>query len=208
VNFPGEVDFVSQDPRRQRTRQALTDAVLELAAASPVHRISVNELTKKAGVDRTTFYNHAATPEALLQVILTAEIEAAYQGFRRDLEQSSLSAFALQEQGFRKVLQHIVDRQSIYRLSLHNGDGNLVQAVIGSQFAEAAREMLDENLYLFDPPVELSEFDKMFAARSVAGAMVGGITAWLIYDGELDIDRFIDSFHLFFPDWFTMASAK
>lgn len=198
----------SEDPRWQRTRQALTTSVLELAAEHPIRQISVNQLTKHAGVDRTTFYNHAGSPEALLQAILTTEVEQVYLRFRQEFDEHSLSPYELQEKAFRQILTHVIARQEIYRSSLHNGAGNLVQTVIGTHFTSAAREMLDEDLYPFEPPIVLDEFRKEFASRSVSAGMVGGITAWLLGDDELDIDRFIDSFHLFLPAWFTMADSR
>lgn len=206
-----EISFetsASGDPRWQRTRQALSRAVLKLAAEHPIRQISVNQLTKEAGVDRSTFYNHAASPEALLQAILTTEVEGVYQQFRREFDKHSHSPYDLQEQGLRGVLAHIVARQAIYRSSLHNGAGNLVQSVIGTQFTSATREMLDEGLYPFDTPLTPTEFEKEFAARSVSAGMVGGITAWLLGDDDLSIDCFTHSFHLFLPSWFTMVNAK
>lgn len=196
------------DPRWRRTRQALDAAALELAAAHPIRQISVNELTKRAGVDRSTFYNHAASPDALLQAILTSELEGVYQRFRKEFAANHMSPGELQEQAFREILRHVIARQAIYTSSLHNGDGNLVQSVIGAHFTGAAREMLNENLYPQDPPFKTTAFEREFAARSASAAAVGGIVAWLIQDGELNIDEFIDSFQRFLPNWFTMTSQK
>ena len=40
------------------TRQALIDAFCLLHATQPVDKITISQLTKKAGVDRTTFYQY------------------------------------------------------------------------------------------------------------------------------------------------------
>ncbi|MFT4305577.1 MAG: helix-turn-helix domain-containing protein, partial [Microbacterium sp.] len=58
------------DPRRQRTRERLRGAVLELAAAKPIERVTVAELARAAGVMRDTVYRHTPGPVELLAEVL------------------------------------------------------------------------------------------------------------------------------------------
>ncbi|WP_106498398.1 TetR/AcrR family transcriptional regulator [Lentibacillus sp. Marseille-P4043] len=46
------------DPRIIRTRQLLRNAFIELLQEMDIEKISVNSLTKRAGVNRVTFYLH------------------------------------------------------------------------------------------------------------------------------------------------------
>ena len=48
----------SQDRRARRTRAALHAALLELIAERPLNRIAVSDITKRANVNRSTFYEH------------------------------------------------------------------------------------------------------------------------------------------------------
>ncbi|GAB2832207.1 hypothetical protein GCM10022221_33880 [Actinocorallia aurea] len=45
-------------PRAQRTRARLQDALLDLVASRDLDQISVSDVTKRAGVNRSTFYEH------------------------------------------------------------------------------------------------------------------------------------------------------
>ncbi len=50
------------DARIEKTREKLMKALSELSQTQPVERISVSELCKKAGVNRTTFYKYYHVP--------------------------------------------------------------------------------------------------------------------------------------------------
>src|SRR3546814_11082417 len=65
----------SEDPRVERTRARLAEAVLALAAERDITTASVSELTRRAGVNRSTFYAHADTPVELLTRVLAAELD-------------------------------------------------------------------------------------------------------------------------------------
>lgn len=195
------------DPRWTRSRNALREAVLELAATQPVSKISVRSLTKQAGVDRSTFYNHAATPQELLQDILREEIDELYDAFLIDLATSQDAPHQVQERAFRTVLQHLKIRAEIYRASLLNDGNDLVMRVIGVQFVEKAQDMFNEHNYPIERAAEVTEFERDFGSRVAALGMVGGITTWLLEDPALDEDTFVSSYYRFMPNWFTMINA-
>lgn len=46
------------DPRTRRSRSALETALRELVAERDLSQIPVSDLTKRAGVNRSTFYEH------------------------------------------------------------------------------------------------------------------------------------------------------
>lgn len=50
------------DPRYVRVRAQLNDAALRLALAKPADAITVAELSREAGISRTTFYQHGDSP--------------------------------------------------------------------------------------------------------------------------------------------------
>lgn len=195
------------DPRWTRSRNALREAVLELAATQPVSEISVRSLTKQAGVDRSTFYNHAASPQELLRDILREEIDDIYNAFVHDFAESRHAPHEAQERGFRAVLSHLKSRADIYRASLLNDGNDLVMRVIGVQFVEKAQDMFNEHNYPIERAAEVTEFERDFGSRVAALGMVGGITSWLLEDPALDEDTFVSSYYRFMPNWFTMINA-
>lgn len=52
------------------SRSLLHEALLQLLKKKPLNKITVQELCKKAGVNRTTFYNHYETPDDILREIV------------------------------------------------------------------------------------------------------------------------------------------
>ena len=63
---------VSRQERKQRTRQALLDAALELLADRGFASLSLREVTKRAGIVPTAFYRHFTSMDEL-GVALVAE---------------------------------------------------------------------------------------------------------------------------------------
>lgn len=198
----------SEDPRWLRSRKALTEAVLELASEHPIHLITVNTVTKRAGIDRTTFYNHAESPEALLSTTLRDELDDLFDRFHNTLKSQQRTPQEAQEQGIRTILEHVARRRAIYRASLRNGNDNLLQSVIGAHLAKKAMVLLEESFYQFRDGAKLDAFGRQFAARGVAWGMVGTLTTWLRESPDLDADLFIENYRVLFPDWFTMANLE
>ena len=70
------MDEAELDPRQCRTRAALAAAVLALAAERGIDALSVTEITARAGVHRSTFYQHASSPLDLVKSTLARELDA------------------------------------------------------------------------------------------------------------------------------------
>ena len=54
--------------------QLLADSFKELAQAIPIEKITIKQITDKAGVIRPTFYNHFQDKYELLEWILRTEV--------------------------------------------------------------------------------------------------------------------------------------
>ena len=55
-----------ENQRIMLTKQLLQNAILQLLKRVPLHDISIRELCKEAGINRTTFYNHYGSQYDLL----------------------------------------------------------------------------------------------------------------------------------------------
>ena len=51
-------DFDGFDRRKKKTHIAIQNAFIELLEEKPINDITVSELTKRADVNRTTYYNN------------------------------------------------------------------------------------------------------------------------------------------------------
>lgn len=58
------------DPRVERTQRAIKDAFRELVCEKDAGRITVKEITERAGINRKTFYLHFETIETLYSSVL------------------------------------------------------------------------------------------------------------------------------------------
>jgi AcrR family transcriptional regulator len=72
------------DPRVRRTRSMLGQALTDVLAQKNFQTVSVQDITEKAGVNRTTFYLHFPDKFALLDYNIS-------QMFRQELERRMLS---------------------------------------------------------------------------------------------------------------------
>jgi len=66
----------SEDRRVQRSRKALTDACMALVIERPYDEITVADIAEKAGVGRSTFYEHYPNKDELLRASLIGAFTA------------------------------------------------------------------------------------------------------------------------------------
>lgn len=62
------------DPRAEYTKKIIQDAFLDLLREKPFTQITVTELVKKAGINRTTFYKHYLDVQDLLGKIENGQL--------------------------------------------------------------------------------------------------------------------------------------
>jgi len=65
----------SLDPRAIRSRTAIHKAFTELMRTKPYQKITITDITGKAGIARHTFYNHYQTKAALLDNLVDSILE-------------------------------------------------------------------------------------------------------------------------------------
>ena len=77
----------------------LADSLKELAASKPIEKITIKEITDKAGVIRPTFYNHFQDKYELLEWIVQNELITPMEPFlkRRMLKESMSYALTSME---------------------------------------------------------------------------------------------------------------
>src|SRR5690606_15118949 len=65
------------DPRIARTRRSLQEALFELARERGLDEISVADIAERAGVNRSSFYQHYSDKDTLLADAIDAVVEEA-----------------------------------------------------------------------------------------------------------------------------------
>ena len=169
------------DPRILRSRSALEETLRALIAERDLSQISVSDLTKRAGVDRSTFYEHYSGVDDLAASACTAVFEqllAALAGpiSRRKSGEEGKANLAV-------LFEHVAEHAALYK-ALLGADGSarvidhlLQRITLG---AHAARRPSGA---LADPLTgELVQIPYHPFAVFVAGAIIGTIIDWLRRD--------------------------
>ncbi len=161
-----------QDPRVIRTRSLLLEALMSLAETKPFSKLSVTEITAKAGLDRSTFYLHYEGIHALLEDVaahLFDELrETIYGGVQFDFRQEPKDV----ERYVVMVFAHLELHQKFYKSMLgKHGD---------PYFKELFQGLLSE--LLFEPIADGSTGQANNSAAELTlrfyTAGFSGIAAW------------------------------
>lgn len=148
-----------EDPRRRRTREDLLAAFFSLALTRRYHEIRVADVLSRAGVSRSTFYEHFRNKDALLS--------ASLEGPFRIL--ATLVTAQPDAGGVQAILEHFLENRALAR-SLFQGNAlRIVRATLVAHVEAALGREQRSRLRL---PARL-------AAHSLADGMFSPINAWL-----------------------------
>ena len=180
----------SSDPRALRTRQKLVDAFHAAVADADPAAMSVASLTRAAGVNRTSFYSHFATPEDLaihalsdlLDVVGDADIlMPAQEASRRALED---------------IVGFVHERRDSYARVLGPGAAPRLLMAVTEAFTERTVASL-ERIGTRPPGADLR-----VTARFLAGGVLGVIGTWLSDDqSRWTPDELVEALTHCLPRW-------
>ena len=156
------------DPRVARTRASLQHALLSLAQEGGLDAVSVGTITDRAGVNRSTFYQHYDDKDTLLADALEAAMSELGDSFSGELGADGIPV------EFHGYLEHVRDNADVYREVL----GDRGSAVVMSRLRRRLDTLIvgsitaaPENPYAGVP------LDVVSAGLS--GAALGVVGAWL-----------------------------
>ncbi|WP_285037841.1 TetR/AcrR family transcriptional regulator [Plantibacter sp. ME-Dv--P-095] len=192
------------DARQRRTRARLAKTILELAAKRPTSEMSVSEIAARAGINRSTFYQHAAAPCELLESVLAEELT--------ELSVTHLATVSADDAPAAIVrltvatLRHIDDRADIYRVGLDDDViGASLQPMLNRIFTATILDIFDRGAISLPHEESLSpEQRDVFirsAANFVSAGFVGASRVWLDTPGPRDIEGFLQLTGELLPSW-------
>jgi AcrR family transcriptional regulator len=157
------------DPRITRTRGRLQDALFELAAERGLDNVTVIDIAKRAGVNRTTFYLHYSDPETLLADAIDAVAERAGAG----LPVIDIAAEEPPEQ-LIEFLAHADQNADLYRLVFTEPGYGVALSRLRSRLVSLIEDRME--LGIVPPPVGIPP---QILAAAIGGSILGVIGAWL-----------------------------
>lgn len=163
------------DRRILRTRNTLRAALLELIAEGSYERLSVHDITERAGIGRATFYLHYTDKERLL---LDAIEHVVAELTEQMAELASIPLPQRAQAMAERMFTHMAENKAIYRtLMSENGVASLPLRVRNLTATAIVRDLSSAFPTLTGAPTRLEAL-----AQHTAGALLALAEWWLRND--------------------------
>jgi AcrR family transcriptional regulator len=158
------------DRRIQRTRQLLQDALFQLLTERGYEEITIQDITEKANLGRTTFYLHYRDKEELLR----ASVKSLIHELQLNVEPDECEENAYLLKSIR-IFQHVERRQKLYQSLLRETGPVNMGDLLRTYFAEQFHQ------YFLEPKNHgnLPSWNNNLIAAHAAGSLFGLISWWL-----------------------------
>jgi AcrR family transcriptional regulator len=192
----------SADPRAIRTREKLIDAFRRLAQAADPGDITVAALTKAAGVHRSVFYKHFASPEDLAIHMLSdlfGVISSADVVIRSEF---AVSGFEASRRAMTDIVRFVGTRRHLYAPLLGSNAPAAAVRRITDAFAELTVRALEQ---MTSRPASV---DPQVVSRFLAHGVLGVVGRWLDDPhSPLSDDEVVEQLIICFPSWLTAETT-
>jgi AcrR family transcriptional regulator len=156
------VEKETRDKRTQKTRQALLGAFFGLVLERRYDEIKVADILERAGVGRSTFYEHFSSKDAILASSLKGPFEVLADSTRRPDNTSQLTA----------LLEHFWENRALARGIFQGAVRRKTTAVLVGLIEQRMKiDGVDKAVALIIP--------LRLAAIQLAEGMLAPTTAWL-----------------------------
>lgn len=166
------------DRRVNRTRRQLREALLALVMEEGYDAVTVEEITDRADLGRTTFYLHYRDKEDLLM----ESIETIADDLRIQVDEYiHLSGTdANSPNPILLIFQHAADHAPLYRVILRGGAANSVLSRMREMLSDAALEFFEQRFgSLKNPPATTLRVPLDVVVHAFAASMLAMMTWWL-----------------------------
>jgi AcrR family transcriptional regulator len=170
------------DRRVSRTRHALREALLFLMEEQDYNVITVEEITARADLGRTTFYLHYRDKEDLLLEELVDLVHELTQQIAR-ISITQWQAEKLPQPPILMIFQHVAANEKMYRLILEGEGISKVTERLCSIFEEAVIRFSQTEGEVQEMLLK-SEVSMNFLASYFAGALLT-TTGWWLKQGSV-----------------------
>ncbi|CAM3493261.1 TetR/AcrR family transcriptional regulator [Isoptericola cucumis] len=203
------------DKRVERTAEALRTAVLELAAEQDVATLTASAVAARAGINRATFYDHAAGPAELLARALATELDAIHDEFVAHVREiaghaTRTDAEQVVDRYTHALLAHVQAHLPVYERALDGGLSAPLARLLADHVTRTLTEHLTEHPGLMPlddgtPPEDVALHARAFATYVGLGT-VGALEVWLAAPEPRDPAFFPRVAHIALPAWWTTPS--
>ncbi len=176
------------DRRILRTRKQLSDALMALILEKGYDAVTIEEITERADLGRTTFYLHYKDKDELLY----KSLEAVFDDLVSQMEPYPIDEWPLAgERLSGMAFRHAAENAHLYKIILSGQGGTSIAQRIREYIAQTSIHIIKTHYaqYIGDSPVPIEVL-----SNYIASSMMGMITWWL----ENDQPYTADEMHYFF----------
>jgi AcrR family transcriptional regulator len=159
------------DPRAERSREWMRAALLALMREKEYSKITIAEITDRAGLSRPTFYLHYKSKDDILIEYFVQALDAIVDEFSENIQKTGVErpgALAMQ-----KLFSEVRKDADILKVVLQYGGENLLRQHLYEGFSIYLRDLAHR--YRVEVLPEVHEF----SAHYLAGSTIGMIFPWL-----------------------------
>lgn len=163
------------DPRTRRSRSALEAALLELIAERELAQISISDVTKRAGVNRSTFYEHYTGLDDLAASACTVHFDELVKSAPLSTS-DSVGDVQQARHSLANLFVHVSEHAHLYRTLLGaEGSARVINHLLQRITAGARNRTASTGEHDDD----FAEHPHDPAAAFIAGAVLGAVIDWL-----------------------------
>jgi AcrR family transcriptional regulator len=179
----------------------LSAAVLDLAEREGIEAVSMVAIAQAAGVNRSTVYEHAASPLDLLRMVLRDELDVIRE---RNLVPGAHPDIRT---GVRNTTIEVLRHAAIYSRTLGSEESTALHGMLSAHFRESVLLLFHSGAIVPPriPAVNIADEEES-AARFIADGTVGAIDAWLATPAPRNVDAFLRVYTTLLPAWWPLQA--
>ncbi|MFD6425025.1 TetR/AcrR family transcriptional regulator [Streptomyces sp. NPDC060198] len=194
------------DIRVLRSRRKLQDSVLRLAAGQPIESVSVADVTRTAGLNRTTFYNHASSPADALEQALFGDLDAMRRVLTENAADRSVPLDRVWEEITRDFLGWFERYEDIFTTGLLDGRSPVLIRLLSHHFTASIVSLLATRPSLVPDGLARDGLTLAAYSRFVGFGIIGVLQTWLESAPPRDPDALARILFNVLPVWMTHPS--
>lgn len=165
------------DPRVKRTRKMFEDALLELIEEKEYTKITVQEITKRAGLNRATFYLHYYDKDKLLEDCLNTALDDLRESIKMpeyEFTYNSEEPHPI----FIRILENMVENSRFYKIMLAKEK----IPYFTDQVLQVIEELVEQGLHFLEKDNIKHRVAVPIIKSYISSAYLGSIIWWVRND--------------------------
>ena len=188
--------------RQTKTRSALAEAVLELAAGTPIDDITVTALAQRAGITRETFYKHTPGIVDLLADSLAGELADIAEA-NNALPATLPTGDSVFRRPTEQLVGHLVARAQVYRNAMNPRLHARIRELLTGYISLGLLTHLDAHPEIA-PSIDGARpdaFGRVALAAYAAAGTVGVLEEWLARTDTVEPAELTEVILAAAPEW-------